>query len=69
MPRRMPDEVIERTVQVLGERVHAALPSGIHFLLIAYRAGDGHAFLTWTGSGTPEDRRNAIAELHTTFQA
>ena len=67
MPKRTrpPDEVVERMVQVLGDRVHAALPDGVHFLLIAYHAKGGEAFITWSGSGTEKDRHNVIAELYT----
>ena len=58
------EEVIERHIQILGEKVLTLLPDDVHFLLVAYRAKEGRLFLTWSGNGTPEDRANAARELH-----
>ena len=68
MPRS-PEEVIERAVQIAGQRVQETLPSDVHFLVIGYRAVGGRLFLTWAVSGTPEDRRRAVADLYRTLHA
>jgi hypothetical protein len=65
---RSPEELIERACQVAGAKAQESLPSDVHFILVVYRAGAGRLFLTWAGSGTPADRRNAIADLHTLLQ-
>lgn len=68
MPSPVPEEVIERRIQVLGEKVLTMLPKGVHFLLVAYRAKEGRVFLTWSGNGTPEDRANAARELYAVLE-
>lgn len=65
MPRSA-EEVIERKVQLTCQQIidDKAIPSDVHFMLIAYRADGKELYMTWAGTGTLDDRKRVIAELH-----